>query len=241
MAWNLRSACRNRWSASPEYAREARARRWGAAPRRTCSPRAWPRPPRAGTARSTGCRWRRSPARTRQRSGCGCARPRAIALPKPPMWTRTPWRTGSSSAQRSPLVATCQPMTSEVQWSTAAKNRHQPSAFVQNGDASVPRSSSGLSVRIRPLWVRSPAGMPPPHWRQQPVRPHQPQHPVPADPDPLGRQPRLHLPVALAEERTRLQHRLDLPHQLLVAQCRLRAPLPRLSAIGLWRLAESGP
>ena len=47
-----------------------------------------------------------------------------------------------------------------MQWSTAAKNQHQPSAFVQNRDASVPQSSSGLSVRIRPLWVRSPRGWP---------------------------------------------------------------------------------
>ena len=78
-----------------------------------------------------------------------------MALPKPPMWARTPWRTGSSAAQRSALFATCQRTTSEAQWSTAAKNQHQPSAFVQNRDASVPQSSSGLSVRIRPLWVRS--------------------------------------------------------------------------------------
>ena len=55
------------------------------------------------------------------------------------------------------------------------------------------------------------AGMAPPHRHQQTVLPHQPQHPVLADPDPLGRKPRLHLPVALAEERTRLQHRPDLP------------------------------
>ncbi len=74
-----------------------------------------------------------------------------MALSKPPMWARTPWRTGSSAAQRSPFFATCQPTTSEAQWSTAVKNRHQPSAFVQNRDASVPQSSSGLSVRIRPL------------------------------------------------------------------------------------------
>ena len=76
------------------------------------------------------------------------------------MWARTPWRTGSSAAQRSPFFATCQPTTSELQWSTAAKNQHQPSAFVQNRDASVPQSSSGLSVRIRPLWVLSPRGWP---------------------------------------------------------------------------------
>ena len=76
------------------------------------------------------------------------------------------------------------------------------------------------------------AGMPAAHRRQQPVLPHQPQHPVLADPDPLGRKPRFHLPVALAEERTRLQHRPDLFHQLLVAQGRLRAPLPGLPAIG---------
>ena len=77
-----------------------------------------------------------------------------------------------------------------------------------------------------------PAGPPPPHRRQQPVLPHQAEHPVLARPDPLGRKPRLHLAVALAEERTRLQHRPDLPQQLLVAQCRLRAPLPQLPAIG---------
>ena len=42
----------------------------------------------------------------------------------------------------------------------AAKNQHQPSAFVQNRDASVPHNSSGRSVRIRPLWLRSPRGRP---------------------------------------------------------------------------------
>ena len=81
-------------------------------------------------------------------------RPRAMALPKPPMWARTPW-TGSSAAQRSPFFATRQPTTSESRWPAAAKNQYQPSAFVQNRDASVPQSSSGLSVRIRPLWLRS--------------------------------------------------------------------------------------
>ena len=30
-----------------------------------------------------------------------------MALPKPPMWARTPCRTGSSAAQRSPFCATC--------------------------------------------------------------------------------------------------------------------------------------
>ena len=44
----------------------------------------------------------------------------------------------------------------------------------------------------------------------------------PASPWPQAA-PRLHLPVALAEERTRLQHRPDLLKELLVAQCRLRA------------------
>ena len=83
-----------------------------------------------------------------------------MALPKPPMWVRTPWRIGSSAAQRSPFFATCQPTTSEAQWSTAPKNQHQPSAFVQNRDASVPQSSSGRPVRIRPLWLRSPRGRP---------------------------------------------------------------------------------
>ena len=73
---------------------------------------------------------------------------------------RTPCRIGSSAAQRSPFFATCHPTTSEAQWSTAAKNQHQPSAFVQNRDASVPQSSSGRSVRIRPLWLRSPRGCP---------------------------------------------------------------------------------
>ena len=83
-----------------------------------------------------------------------------MALPKLPMWTRTPWRTGSSTAQRSPFFATCRPTTSEAQWSTAAKNQNQPSAFVQNRDAAVPHSSSGRSVRIRPLSLRSPQECP---------------------------------------------------------------------------------
>ncbi len=96
--------------------------------------------------------------------------------------------------------------------------------FRQNHAASVPHSSSGLSVRIR-------------HRREQPVLSHQAEHPVLADPDPLGRKPRLHLPVALAEERTRLQHRPDLFHPFLIAQCRLRAPLPRMATIGVQRPA----
>ena len=47
---------------------------------------------------------------------------------------------------------------------------------------------------VRPV----PAGMAPPHRRQQPVLQHQLQHTVLADPDPSGRKPRLRLPVALA-------------------------------------------
>ena len=140
-------------------------------------------------------------------------------------------------AQRSPVFATCQPTTSEAQWSTAAKTQHQPSAFVQNRDASVPpelvRPVGPDPAAVGPV----PAGMPPPHRCQQPVLLHQPQHPVLTRPDPLGREPRLHLAVALAEERTRFHHRPGLFHQLLVAQCRLRAPLPGLSAIGLRRPA----
>ena len=77
-----------------------------------------------------------------------------MALSKPPM------RTGSSAAQRSPFFAMCQPTTSEAQWSTAPKNQHQPSALVQNRDASLPQSSSGRPVLIRPLWLRSPRGCP---------------------------------------------------------------------------------
>ena len=83
--------------------------------------------------------------------------------------------------------------------------------------------------------------MPPPHRRQQPVLPHQAEHPVLAHPDPLGRKARLDLPVAFAEERTCLQHRPDLLQELVVAQCRLRASLPGLSAIGLQWPAEAGP
>ena len=63
----------------------------------------------------------------------------AIALPKPPMWARIPLPTGSIVARRLPFFTTCQPTTSEVQWSMAAKNQHQLSAFVPNRDASVPQ------------------------------------------------------------------------------------------------------
>ena len=45
--------------------------------------------------------------RYREPQSCRRPRPRAMALPKPPMWVRTPWRTGSSAAQRSPFFATC--------------------------------------------------------------------------------------------------------------------------------------
>ncbi len=76
------------------------------------------------------------------------------------MWARTPCRIGSSAAQRSPFFATCQPTTSVTQWSTAPKNQHHPSTRVQNRAASVPHSSSGRSVRIRPPWLRSPRGRP---------------------------------------------------------------------------------
>ena len=77
-------------------------------------------------------------------------------------------------AQRSPVFATCQPTTSEAQWSTAAKTQHQPSAFVQNRDASVPpelvRPVGPDPAAVGPV----PAGMPPPHRCQQPVLLHQP-------------------------------------------------------------------
>ena len=156
---------------------------------------------------------------------CRRPRPRAMALPKPPMWARTPWRTGSSAAQRSALL------------------RHVPaddvrSVVIDGREEPAP----ALCLRPEPRRVRSPefveplgadpaavapvsAGMPPPHRRQQPVRP-QPEHPVLASPDPLGRKSRLDLPVALAQERACLQHRPDLLRQLLVAQRRLRAALP---------------
>ncbi len=42
------------------------------------------------------------------------------------------------------LTMCASPTMSEAQWSTTAKNQHQPSAFVQNRDASVPHNSSGL-------------------------------------------------------------------------------------------------
>ena len=156
-------------------------------------------------------------------------------MPKPPMWTRTPCRTGSSAAQRSPFFATCQPTTSVTQWSTAPKNQHQPSTRVQNRAASVPHSSSGRSVRIRPPWLRSPRGTPLPNRRQQSVLPHEPQDPVLARPGPPGRQARSHLPVPLAQERALRQHRPDLRHQRLVAQRRLRTALAKLLPATGWR------
>ena len=51
---------------------------------------------------------------------------------------------------------------------------------------------------------------------------------------------RVHLPVAVADDRTRLQHRPDLAHQLLVTRYRLRTSLPRRSDIGLQRPAKPG-
>ncbi len=61
------------------------------------------------------------------------------------MWARTPCRTSSKAAQRSPFFATWQPTTSVTQWSTAPKNQHQPSVPVQNHAASVPHSSPDRS------------------------------------------------------------------------------------------------
>ena len=86
--------------------------------------------------------------------------PSRFALPKPPQWVRTHLRTGSRAAHRSPILATCRPTRSDAQWSTAAKNQHQPSAFVEGRDVVRARSSSGLLVRIGPLWVRSPRVVP---------------------------------------------------------------------------------
>ena len=104
------------------------------------------------------------------------------------------------------------------------------------------RTATRPCPRVRPAAVApvSP-GMSLPHRRQQSVRPHQPEHPVLADPDPLGPKPHLYLPVALAQERTLRQHRPDLLRQLLIAQLRLRAALPGPSAIGLHRPAALRP
>src|SRR5215813_11364895 len=57
-------------------------------------------------------------------------RPRATSFAKRPNTWRTPWRSGSSAAQRSPIFAVCQPTSSSTQWSMAPKNQHQPSASV---------------------------------------------------------------------------------------------------------------
>src|SRR5262245_24250986 len=56
--------------------------------------------------------------------------PRATSFAKRPNTWRTPWRSGSSAAQRSPIFAVCQPTSSATQWSRAPKSQHQPSASV---------------------------------------------------------------------------------------------------------------
>jgi hypothetical protein len=57
-------------------------------------------------------------------------RPRATSFAKWPNTWRTPWRSGSRAAQRSPIFAVCQPTSSSTQWSMAPKNQHQPSTSV---------------------------------------------------------------------------------------------------------------
>ena len=46
---------------------------------------------------------------------CRSPRPRAIRGAYAAMWVRTPCRTGSRAAQRSPFFATCHPTTSVTQ------------------------------------------------------------------------------------------------------------------------------
>ena len=171
-------------------------------------------------------------ARYCEPQSCRRPRPRAIALLKPPLWAQHPL---ADRLQRRPAVARLRDVPADDVRGAVVDGREEP--------------APALRLRPEPRRVRAPelvrplgpdpaavgpvsAGMPPPHRRQQPMLPHQPQHPVLAHPDPLGREPRPHLPVALAEERTRLQYRPDLLHQVLVAQRRLGAALRRLSAIG---------
>ena len=106
--------------------------------------------------------------------------------------------------QRRPAVALLRNVPSDDVRGAVVHGREEP--------APAPR------LRPEPLRVRAPefvrplgsdpsavapvsAGMPPPHRRQQSVRSHQPEHPVLADSDPLGRKSCLDLPVPLAEER----------------------------------------
>jgi len=131
---------------------------------------------------------------------CRRPRPRAIALPKPPMWARTPL---ADRHQRRPAVALLRNVPADDVRGAVVDGREEPApAFCLHPE---PRRVRAPEL-VRPLGpdptaVAPVPGMAPPHRRQQPGHPRQPQHSVLADPDPLGRKPRLHLPVALAEER----------------------------------------
>ena len=77
---------------------------------------------------------------------------------------------------------------------------------------------------VAPVSSRVPAA----HRRQQPVLPHQPQHAVLAHSDPFRPQAGSHLPVPLTQEVALPEHLADLLDQGLIAQLRLRPPLPGL-------------
>ena len=112
--------------------------------------------------------------------------------------------------QRRPAVALLRHVPADDLRCSALDGLEDPSAFVQNRDASVPQSSSGLSVRIRPPLLRSPQRCPRRTGTSSPCsRIGLSTRSLPTR-IPSGRTPRLHLAVTLTEERTRLQHRPDL-------------------------------
>src|SRR2546427_9126875 len=78
-------------------------------------------------------------------------RPRVISLPKAPKACRTPWRIGSSAAQRSPILAVCQPTISSTAFLQVGGSaaREYSEATAQAIDGEIARILDAAHRRVR--------------------------------------------------------------------------------------------
>jgi hypothetical protein len=84
---------------------------------------------------------------------------RATLLAKPPKYSRTPCRIGSSASKRVARGAAWMPMHSAEQWSTATNTAAWPSPVIVVV-RSVPHIVSTVSGMMVPSWRRGPRGVP---------------------------------------------------------------------------------